>query len=322
MNAPPPYASTGAHEVIALRDAARATREGALQAIARLPLCPDLDQLVALACDAIRDDLGYAHVGLWLVDALHQTLGERQGTGASDAAVGLSGDVALLSGDEGHARLLADPRLRADGAGFLYLGETPGTAPSDGWRRVEGGDPSLLVALRAPSGVLGLLAVGAPHGGRPLTPQDAPPLVAFATALALAMENAMLRAERAPPRDAPSLDTSLQRRVRALTRARAELDRRVGELEWLRDIGQRINAAASLDAVLDVVYDGIRAGLGYDRVGLHLLDRARGVYEECRGTDARGRPFRPELRPSLPLTDDSPIWQVPDLAALLRGAEY
>jgi len=110
--------------------------------------------------------------------------------------------------------------------------------------------------------------------------------------------------------------------VHELTQAQTELGRRVGELEWLRDISQRVNAADSLDTVLDVVYDGIRDGLGYDRVGIHLLDRARGVYEECRGTDAQGRKFHPENRPLLPLTEDSPIWQVPDLAALLRGAEY
>ena len=301
--------------------AARDAMDWLLRTINRMLRCHDVDMLVDLAYDAIRDDLGYDRVGLWLVDTTRQTLVEHMGTDAYGRKFDLSGRVARLTGGSYHARLLDDPRLRADGSGFIYIDNAMSEAPPNVRPQLDGcPSQSLLVSLRANDSVLGLISVDNLISGRPLSPMAAAPLVTFATALATAMGNVLLLEERA--RRIDDLDVNLHRRVRELTRVQTELARRVGELEWLRDISQRVNAAGSLDAVLDVVYDGIRAGLGYDRVGIHLLDRARGVYEECRGTDAQGRKFRPENRPLLPLAEDSPIWQVPDLAALLHGAEY
>ncbi len=303
------------------RKPARDSMDWLLRTINRMLHCHDVDMLVDLAYDAIRDDLGYDRVGLWLVDHIGQTVVERVGTDAHGQKFYSSDRAERLDGDGYHARLLDDPRLRADGAGFIYMDNAMVEVPPDVRPYLDGcPSQSLLVSLRTNDGALGLISVDNLTSGRDISPTDAPPLVTFATALATAMENVSLLAERA--RRIDNLDADLHRRVRELTRARTELRRRVGELEWLRDASQRVNAAGSLDAVLDVVYDGIRDGLGYDRVGIHLLDRARGVYEECRGTDARGRKFRPENRPLLPLTEDSPIWQVPDLAALLRGADY
>ncbi len=292
-----------------------------LRTMNRMLHCYDVDMLVDLAYDAIRDDLGYDRVGLLLVDHTRRTLVERVGTDAYGQKFYPAGRVARLDDGGYYARLLAAPRLQADGPGFIYMNDAMSEVPPDVRPRLDGHPgQTLRVSLRTNDGILALISVDNLTSGRPITPMDAPPLVTFTTALATAVENVFLLDERA--RRIDDLDANLHRRVHELTQAQTELGRRVGELEWLRDISQRVNAADSLDTVLDVVYDGIRDGLGYDRVGIHLLDRARGVYEECRGTDAQGRKFHPENRPLLPLTEDSPIWQVPDLAALLRGAEY
>jgi len=295
--------------------------EWLLRTMNRMLRCHDVDMLIDLAYDAIRDGLGYDRVGLFLVDHTRRTLVERVGTDAYGQKFYPSGRVARLDDGGYDARLLAAPPLQAAGAGFIYMNDTMSDAPPDVRPRLDGRPgQSLLVSLRTNDSILGLISVDNLTSGRPLTPLDAPPLVTFATALAMAVENVLLREERA--RRIDDLDAHLHRRVHELTRVQTELGRRIGELEWLRDMSQRVNAADSLDAVLDVVYDGIRDGLGYDRVGIHVLDRAHGVYEERRGTDAQGRTFRPENRPLLPLTENSLIWQVPDLAALLRGAEY
>ena len=91
-------------------------------------------------------------------------------------------------------------------------------------------------------------------------------------------------------------------------------------LQWLLDISRRLNKARLLDEVLDVVYDGVHDGLGFERVGVNLFDYEAGIFDDCIGTDARGRKLRPMDR-HVELDEDSPIWHFPGIAALLRGAD-
>ncbi len=104
----------------------------------------------------------------------------------------------------------------------------------------------------------------------------------------------------------------------AFTAQSRNLARRVTELEWLRTISQRLNGAHTLDAVLDIVYEGVRDGLGYDRVGFNLIDHESGVFIDCMGTDSNGRQTRPMDR-SLTLDPSSPILRLPGFAVLLEG---
>ena len=141
--------------------------------------------------------------------------------------------------------------------------------------------------------------------GRPLSDEDGPSLVGFATALAIALENVTLH-ER------------LAGQIRSLG---AEAVRSAGELSLIGEISRSIGGAQSLEAALDIVYDGIRAGLGYDRVGIHLVDPQSQLLTEFRGTDARGRKLSATGR-SLSLAPDSSIWQAPSNGSLLRGALF
>ncbi len=110
-------------------------------------------------------------------------------------------------------------------------------------------------------------------------------------------------------------------RTGAIDALHADLKRRVAELEWLREISRRLTEARSRAEVLDIVYWGVREGLGYDRVGINLFDHQAGVFEDCIGTDAQGQIVRPMGR-TVGLAPDSPIWRFPGIAALLRGAEF
>src|SRR5438067_712857 len=96
--------------------------------------------------------------------------------------------------------IILTPGLGPDRAGwpdFIYLADsTSEVAPEvrtwlDGQPR-EG----LRVALRTSEKVLGLISVDNLISGRPITPEDAPPLVAFANAFAAAVENIILLEER------------------------------------------------------------------------------------------------------------------------------
>ncbi|HXT34545.1 MAG TPA: EAL domain-containing protein [Chloroflexota bacterium] len=107
---------------------------------------------------------------------------------------------------------------------------------------------------------------------------------------------------------------------RAYAAQSAHLARRVADLEWLQDVTRRVNAARTLDEALDIAYDGIHDGLGYDRIGIELFDQAAGTFEDCLGTDALGNKFRPQAR-ELQLGPDNPIWRFPGVAAVLEGAE-
>jgi len=307
---------------VAIQEAAPAhvPTEWLLRAMTRMVSCRTVDTLLDLAYETIRHDLGYDRVGLWLVDGARQELVAHVGTDSSGHKFYPPDRACSLADDGYYARLLANPRLQADGPGFIYQADATCEAPLEMRDHLDGRPGQLLlVTLRTADRIVGLVSVDNLTSERPIAPADAPPLVAFATALATAVENVGLLEERSHRID--DLDADLRQRVERLTRVQEELARRVRELEWLRDISQRLNAADSLDDVLDIVYDGIRDGLRYERVGIHLLDYERGLYEERRGTDAQGRKFYPANR-VLSLAEDSPIWRVPDLAALLRGADY
>ena len=99
------------------------------------------------------------------------------------------------------------------------------------------------------------------------------------------------------------------------------LEQRVAHFEWLREVGRRVNTAPTLDAALDVVYDSIREGLGYDRVGIVLFDLAQGLFAERRGTDAQGHAYISSDRTAA-LARKSLVWEMPHVVALVQGAEY
>ncbi len=460
--------------------------------------CRGVAALLDLAYDAIREGLGYDRVGLLLVDDVHRTLVEHIGTDAMGRKFYPTNRVMPLDVDGYYPRLLADPRLQADGPGFLYMEDAVLEAPPEAQRGLDGRPrQSLRVALRSAKTVLGIIGVDNLTSGRSLTPADAPPLVAFANALAAAVESVGALEERG--RRITTLDADLRQRVEQLSwlqeasehlgrlhdleevldsictlvctglgydrlglflltpgpsgewwetevrgvneqgilwrardrgatqlafraddpalavnspdvfhllrgnsyyycpdswaitppesrvllsgevheqlvvglrqdgvllgylsvdnllskrpitevaalplvafaaqasltisRARlwaehvaqgTSLARRVGELEWLGSVSGQVNAAHTLEELLDVVYEGIRAGLGYDRVGIQLIDQAAGIWEERLGTDAAGRKFQPADR-IMALTPHSAVWSLPDMAALLGGAAF
>jgi len=169
-----------------------------LRAMNRMLHCYDVDMLVDLAYDAVRDDLGYDRVGLLLVDHTRRTLVERVGTDAYGQKFYPASRVARLDGGGYYARLLAAPRLQADGPGFIYMNDAMSEVPPDVRPRLDGHPgQTLRVSLRTNDGILGLISVDNLTSGRPITPMDAPPLVTFATALATAVENVFLLDERA-----------------------------------------------------------------------------------------------------------------------------
>src|SRR5262249_39700162 len=49
------------------------------------------------------------------------------------------------------------------------------------------------------------------------------------------------------------------------------LAQRVAELEWLRDASRQITAARTLADVVEVAFDAVKVGFGFDRVGINLF---------------------------------------------------
>ena len=277
-----------------------------LRATNRMLQCHSVPALLDLAYDAVRTDLGYDRVGITLIDAESSRLLWRIGTDERGTKYYPVDRSVALDSDDANARLVADPRLGLHGPGFIYVADCARDLPPDVQRYLDGRPrQGLYVALRGGDQVLGIISVDNLTSGRSMTAADAPPLVTFANALAIALSHAR----------------TLERLERRVDDLHADLQRRLAELEWLRDIGRVVNAAGSLDEVLDAVYHGVRDGLGYDRVGIQLCDHEQGIWEELRGTDEQGRALYPDDR-AYSLAPDSPIWQVPDIAAILSGAEF
>jgi GAF domain-containing protein len=93
------------------------------------------------------------------------------------------------------------------------------------------------------------------------------------------------------------------------------------QLEFLVAISEQLSESRTLGEVVDIVYDGVRSGLGYDRVGIYVLDRAAGTFEDLAGTDDTGNKIIPTDR-QLDVGPESNIWSFPGLASTLRGVPY
>ncbi len=92
-------------------------------------------------------------------------------------------------------------------------------------------------------------------------------------------------------------------------------------LEWLGAVSKRVNAAHTLQELLDVTYEGIHVGLSYDRVGIQVVDQATGTWEERLGAAADGRTFQPAGQIPV-LTPQGAMWRQPARTALIAGAEF
>lgn len=275
-----------------------------LEALTAMLRCHSVQALCGLAYDALRDGLGYDRVGLLLIDEGRRTVVAQRGTGSDGAKYPASGLEWPLQSDSFYPRVLSDPRLQIAGPGFIYINDVPSQIPPDGQRYLDGHPTQLLLAsLRSRDRVAGMLSVDNLVSGRGLSAADAPPLVAFASALAIALENVTLQ-ER------------LAGQIRGLD---ADARRSADELSLIGEISRALVGAHSLEAALDIVYDGIQQGLGYDRVGIHLVDPQGQLLMEVRGTDVDGRKLSATGR-GLSLAPESPIWQAPSNAELLRGA--
>jgi len=275
------------------------------QSTTQLVRCRTSAELLDLAYEAIHSGLGFDRVGVLLLDTAGGALVPRIGTDARGGKFYPQGRSEPLGEGASYSRLLSDPRMGPEGPGYVYRADaTAETAPAE--RPNLDGKPrgNLLVALRTAERVLGVISVDNLATGRPIGPGNAPPLVAFASVMATALENITLLEERG--QRIATLDTDLRHRVK--------------ELHWMQEATRQVNAAQTLHDVLDVVYDSIHEGLDYDRVGVNLFDHATGVFEEVVGTDDAGRKIWTNR--VVTLAEDSPIWRFPGIAALLRGAAF
>jgi len=280
----------------------------------RMVGCRSVAALLDLAYDAIREGLGYDRVSFLLVNSAQGTLVEHIGTDAAGRKVSPSERVMPLDGGGSYPLLLTDPRLQADGPGFVFMEDAVHEAPPEAQRGGDGRpSQSLRVALRSATTVLGFISVENLGSRRPLTPQDAPPLVAFANALAAAVESV----------------AALEARGRRITTLDEDLRQRVEQLSWLQEASARLGRLHDLEDVLDNICTLVCAGLGYDRLGLFLLTpgpTGEWLETEVRGVTEQGDLWRARDRGATPLAfrADDPALAVnaPDVFHLLRGHAY
>jgi len=174
----------------------------------RMVQCRTIPALLDLAYDAIRGGLGYEHVGVFLVDPTRHALVELVTTD-EEGHKAHPPTRAMPPEASPDTSLLSDPRMSAEGPGFVFqAGAEEEERATAGY--VPNGQlaPTLYVALRTPEAVIGLLTVTNLDGKPGVTPADAPPLVALATALAPAVHNIALRED-------PAAHTSALREDRA-----------------------------------------------------------------------------------------------------------
>ena len=267
--------------------------------------CRSRAALLDLAYDAIRMGLRVDRVDIFLVDQQRQAPVLQIGTDDAGHKFCLADRVEPPATSAYYTGVLTDPRMEPEGPGFIFRaastaetaqGERPSVDAKPGGEWV--------VSLRSADRMLGFLSVGHVPGGRPLDATAVSPLITLAGVLATSLENVAL----------------LEEREQRITILNADLRQQGEQLDWLREATRQVNGAHTLQEVLDVVYDSIHDGLGYDRIGVNLFDHAEGIFEEVIGTDDMGRKIWTNRR--VTLAPDSAIWRFPGIAALLHGSEY
>ncbi len=268
--------------------------------------CGTVASLLDLAYDAIRSGMGFDRVGFLLFDRDNRMLVERIGTNECGKKIYPVGREFPVGGSDYALTLLNEPCMRVDGKGYILQRNVQELLSAEDRKTLDGQpDEVLRISLRTSDAVAGLISVDNLISQRPITESQILPLGTFANMLAVALENVALLEERS-------------HRIESL---HADLLEREANLAWLLEIGGRVNSALTLDEVLDAVYDAIREGLGYDRVGIVLFDWQRETFVEVRGTDEYGNKTCPVDR-ILSLTPESSIWTTPDMKALYAGEEF
>ena len=260
----------------------------------------DMESVLDAIYASVRWGLQYDGVSIFLLghDGTRMTVSEVRGTEEhGEATHGDWRDCDVVD-DECVAELYPDLAHLLQGHDYSYT--TEATLPGDARRRLPtdcGFCERLVAALRHDGDLVGFVAVDNVATGRPVVEEDSTPLVAYCAQAALAVSRA-------------DLWSTLQAQS-------ARLAQRVTELEWLRDVGRQINAARSLDGVLDIALRGIGDGLHFDRVGIWLSDETGTQLEEVCCTAYQERPAdRPGV---LTLTGECSIDRVPGLFSLIHG---
>ena len=260
----------------------------------------DLDSVLDTIYSSVREGLKYDRLGLVLIGPRDGRLVAFNARGADDQGWQTPGYTELTFLDDPDLPIHSpDLYHLLQGHAFYYCPDRWAiTAPEH--RSVLDGrmGEQLVVALRHDGDLVGFISVDNLISRRPITAEDATPLIAFSSQAALAISRARLWA-----------DHEAQSRY---------LAHRVTELEWLRETSRRINTAATLDAVLDVISEGVRDGMSYERVGVWLFNHVGTLLEPRRAIDSRGYHLfnAPTIAVGL---DGTLLPTIPGLDRLARG---
>jgi len=107
----------------------------------------------------------------------------------------------------------------------------------------------------------------------------------------------------------------------ALADAHGRLKQRVRQVEWLQQQSTTLATTHSIDEIVEILYTSVRGGMGYDRVGIFLVDDAGAYAVQWRGTDEQGRQTTPRER-VIALEHPDVALLNPSLAALRDGAPF
>jgi diguanylate cyclase (GGDEF)-like protein len=217
----------------------------------------DLDAVLDTVARTVAEALGYRAVvvnlyrpafGDFVVTTVHDYLRD-----ARDQLLGTSGDW------ESWEPLL-DERFERRGAHFVPAGEfdwsgvqsyTPDIEIREDDPEAWHPDDALFVTMRHPDGrMLGILSVDEPVSGMRPTDEELDVLVAVGEHAAVAVQNAQESAAAARHRRS---------------------------LESLLEVSSTLNETLSTDAVLQLVAEGIRRALGFEKISIELPDPASGI---------------------------------------------
>ncbi|MDB5077828.1 MAG: multi-sensor signal transduction histidine kinase, partial [Chloroflexi bacterium] len=208
--------------------------------------CQTIGEIVSLAADHVQHGLGFDRIGISVLD-------EPAGVVRDWISTDTSGNRYL----DKHSELAITPEssiwkwpaVRAfvhEGKDFYYTSAVLEDTPDELRHKLDGltGD-NLVVALRLGARLLGWISVDNLLGGKPISPMDAPPLVAFAREVAAALDKVQL--------------------YRAA-------ERRAQEFAALAEVSVAVAAQHEPKSVCQTALDQLVARFGYDLVSIYMRE--------------------------------------------------
>ncbi|HSG43038.1 MAG TPA: GAF domain-containing protein, partial [Anaerolineales bacterium] len=262
------------HKRVAIREAAhQASLEKVLELGKHVTESKDLETTFKRIWHAVRYDLEFDRLGIYLYDAEYNTMNGTYGTNNQGEMIDESDQIKSLNSDSLETKTFLKVLRDANGLYFTHQYDTDHNIQEN---------PVMLgvkdyAAVAAWSGTkpVAVLCVDNAISQQPINEEQLESLRLFAGYAGLAIENTRL-------------NDALQYELTQQKQAEESKSRRRAMLEKVVLLGQQVTEVKDLKITLERIWHGVHDDIGFDRLAIFLYDQKSNTLNGTLGTDNEG----------------------------------